>query len=76
MVSWIKSAWLAAVSSKVLTSKVRSAIWSAVFVVRVYLRVLGRGVPLIGWRWVGTFAGMDKSSRGGIENILANFAVS
>ena len=25
---------------------------------------------------VGTFAGMDKSSRGGIENILANFAVS
>ena len=25
---------------------------------------------------VGTFSGMDKSSRGGIENILANFAVS
>ena len=25
---------------------------------------------------VGAFSGMDKSSRGGIENILANFAVS
>ena len=47
--SWLNFASPASVSGKVSSSKVRSAVWAAVFVVRAYLRVFGIvGAPVIG----------------------------